>query len=116
MYQLVPWIICAIAPRAVAWLLEDPSGGIGALVVTLATAGEVDHVANIDASGYSQGATAMDENGEGIQVLFDVMTHTLDGFSGIGDHGKPGINKLSSSRSIREKNGFGYIRKKVFAG
>ncbi|KAJ7142733.1 kinase-like domain-containing protein, partial [Mycena epipterygia] len=24
-------------------------------------------------------------------VLFNVMTHTLDGSSGVGDHGKPGI-------------------------
>ncbi|KAJ7096943.1 kinase-like domain-containing protein, partial [Mycena epipterygia] len=34
----------------------------------------------------------IDEDGEGIQVLFDVMTHTLDGASGVGDHGKSGIN------------------------
>ncbi|KAJ7758876.1 kinase-like domain-containing protein [Mycena maculata] len=38
-----------------------------------------------------QTATAIDENGEGIQVLFDVMTHTLNGSSGVGDHGKTGI-------------------------
>ncbi|KAJ7077774.1 kinase-like domain-containing protein, partial [Mycena epipterygia] len=38
-----------------------------------------------------QTAAAIDENGEGIQVLFDVMTYTLDGSSGVGDHGKPGI-------------------------
>ncbi|KAJ7913091.1 kinase-like domain-containing protein, partial [Mycena leptocephala] len=30
--------------------------------------------------------------GEGVQDLFDVMTHTLNGSSGIGDHGQPGIN------------------------
>ncbi|KAJ7279456.1 hypothetical protein C8J57DRAFT_1570189 [Mycena rebaudengoi] len=36
-------------------------------------------------------ATTVDENGDGIQVLFDVMTHTLDGSSGVGDHGKTGI-------------------------
>ncbi|KAJ7439539.1 kinase-like domain-containing protein [Mycena galericulata] len=38
-----------------------------------------------------QTATAINENGDGIQVLFDVMTHTLDGSSGVGDHGKTGI-------------------------
>ncbi|KAJ6580234.1 kinase-like domain-containing protein, partial [Mycena sp. CBHHK59/15] len=38
-----------------------------------------------------QTAAAIDKNGEGIQVLFDVMTHTLDGSSGVGDHGEPGI-------------------------
>ncbi|KAJ7145061.1 kinase-like domain-containing protein [Mycena crocata] len=36
-----------------------------------------------------QTQTVVDENGEGIEVLFDVMTHTLD--AGVGDHGKPGI-------------------------
>ncbi|KAJ7109627.1 kinase-like domain-containing protein [Mycena crocata] len=35
--------------------------------------------------------TAIDEQGQGIEVLFDVMTHTLNGASGVGDHGKPGI-------------------------
>ncbi|KAJ7789671.1 kinase-like domain-containing protein, partial [Mycena olivaceomarginata] len=39
-----------------------------------------------------QTATAVKENGEGVQVLFDVMTHTLNGSSGVGDHGQPGIN------------------------
>lgn len=29
-------------------------------------------------NAYSLAAAAVDENGEGIQVLFDVMTHTLD--------------------------------------
>ncbi|KAJ7758933.1 kinase-like domain-containing protein, partial [Mycena maculata] len=38
-----------------------------------------------------QMATAVDENGEGIEVLFVVMTHTLNGASGVGDHGKTGI-------------------------
>ncbi|KAF7344642.1 Kinase-like protein [Mycena venus] len=38
-----------------------------------------------------QTATIVDENGDGIHVLFDVMTHTLDGSSGVGDHGKTGI-------------------------
>ncbi|KAJ7660416.1 hypothetical protein DFH06DRAFT_1130305 [Mycena polygramma] len=38
-----------------------------------------------------QTATAIDENGDAIQVLFDVMTHTVDCASGVGDHGKPGI-------------------------
>ncbi|KAJ7693858.1 kinase-like domain-containing protein, partial [Mycena rosella] len=31
-------------------------------------------------------------DGNGIQVLFDVMSHTLDGSSGVGDHGVAGIN------------------------
>ncbi|KAJ7261489.1 kinase-like domain-containing protein [Mycena rebaudengoi] len=39
-----------------------------------------------------QTATVINEDGEGIQVLFDVMTHTLDGASGVGDHGKSGID------------------------
>ncbi|KAJ7904153.1 kinase-like domain-containing protein, partial [Mycena leptocephala] len=39
-----------------------------------------------------QTATAVKENGEGVQVLFDVITHTLDGSSGVGDHGQTGIN------------------------
>ncbi|KAJ7142387.1 kinase-like domain-containing protein, partial [Mycena epipterygia] len=39
-----------------------------------------------------QTATIVDENGEGIQVLFDVMSHTLDGSSGVGDHAMPGVN------------------------
>ncbi|KAJ6611954.1 kinase-like domain-containing protein, partial [Mycena sp. CBHHK59/15] len=39
-----------------------------------------------------QTTTVINENGENIQVLFDVMTHTLDGSSGVGDHGKPGID------------------------
>ncbi|KAJ6474519.1 kinase-like domain-containing protein [Mycena vulgaris] len=39
-----------------------------------------------------QSATIVDENGEGIQVLFDVMSHTLDGSSGVGDHAIPGVN------------------------
>ncbi|KAJ7900789.1 kinase-like domain-containing protein [Mycena leptocephala] len=38
-----------------------------------------------------QTAMAINENGDGIQVLFDIMTHTLDGSSGVGDHGKTGI-------------------------
>ncbi|KAJ7488724.1 hypothetical protein B0H11DRAFT_1912874 [Mycena galericulata] len=36
-------------------------------------------------------ATTIDKNGEAVQVLFDVMTHTLDGSGGVGDHGKTGI-------------------------
>ncbi|KAJ7261621.1 kinase-like domain-containing protein [Mycena rebaudengoi] len=39
-----------------------------------------------------QTATVVDEDGHGIQVLFDVMTHTLNGSSGVGDHGKVGID------------------------
>ncbi|KAJ6540056.1 hypothetical protein DFH09DRAFT_874524, partial [Mycena vulgaris] len=33
-----------------------------------------------------QTSTVVNENGEGIHVLFDVTTHTLDGSSGVGDH------------------------------
>jgi hypothetical protein len=53
-------------------------------------------------------ATAVNENGDGIQVLFDMMAHTTDGYvvstltqlhfssysrssSGVGDHGQTGI-------------------------
>ncbi|KAF7364534.1 Kinase-like protein [Mycena venus] len=39
-----------------------------------------------------QTATAINEYGDGVQVLFDVMTHTLDKSSGVGDHGKTGID------------------------
>ncbi|KAJ7805449.1 kinase-like domain-containing protein, partial [Mycena olivaceomarginata] len=38
-----------------------------------------------------QTVTAVNENGDGIQVLFDMMTHMTDGSSGVGDHGKTGI-------------------------
>ncbi|KAJ7785384.1 kinase-like domain-containing protein, partial [Mycena olivaceomarginata] len=38
-----------------------------------------------------QTAMAIDENGEDIDTLFDVMTHTLDNSSGVGDHGKTSI-------------------------
>ncbi|KAJ7934799.1 kinase-like domain-containing protein [Mycena leptocephala] len=38
-----------------------------------------------------QTATAVNENGDGIQVLFDMMAHTTDGSSGVGDHGQTGI-------------------------
>ncbi|KAJ7854710.1 hypothetical protein B0H14DRAFT_2579723 [Mycena olivaceomarginata] len=38
-----------------------------------------------------QSATAIKAHGEGIEVLFDMMAHTLDGSSGVGDHGKSGI-------------------------
>ncbi|KAJ7797992.1 hypothetical protein B0H14DRAFT_2618364 [Mycena olivaceomarginata] len=38
-----------------------------------------------------QTATVVNENGEGVQVLFEIMTHTLNGLSGVGDHGKSGI-------------------------
>ncbi|KAJ6494449.1 hypothetical protein C8R45DRAFT_824724, partial [Mycena sanguinolenta] len=38
-----------------------------------------------------QTATAVNENGQGIEVLFDMMTHTINRSSGVGDHGKTGI-------------------------
>ncbi|KAJ7307774.1 hypothetical protein DFH08DRAFT_824084 [Mycena albidolilacea] len=38
-----------------------------------------------------QTATAVNKNSDGIQVLFHVMTHTLDSSSGVGDHRKTGI-------------------------
>ncbi|KAJ7806639.1 hypothetical protein B0H14DRAFT_3152843 [Mycena olivaceomarginata] len=38
-----------------------------------------------------QTARVVNENGEGVQVLFDIMTRTLNGLSGVGDHGKSGI-------------------------
>ncbi|KAJ6611721.1 kinase-like domain-containing protein, partial [Mycena sp. CBHHK59/15] len=38
-----------------------------------------------------QTATAVNENGDGIQVLFDMMAHTTDGSSGVDDHGQTGI-------------------------
>ncbi|KAJ7844955.1 hypothetical protein B0H13DRAFT_1457261, partial [Mycena leptocephala] len=38
-----------------------------------------------------QTATAINENGDGMHILFDVMTHTLNHSSGVGDHGKTGI-------------------------
>ncbi|KAJ7474554.1 kinase-like domain-containing protein [Mycena galericulata] len=39
-----------------------------------------------------QTAAAVDENGEPVHVLFDIMTHTIDGSSGVGDHGETGIS------------------------
>ncbi|KAJ7733004.1 hypothetical protein B0H16DRAFT_1468300 [Mycena metata] len=39
-----------------------------------------------------QTQTVVNEDGKGMEVLFDVMTHTLDG--GVGDHGKTGIQIL----------------------
>ncbi|KAJ7105542.1 hypothetical protein C8R44DRAFT_886492 [Mycena epipterygia] len=39
-----------------------------------------------------QTATTIDEDGNGIQVLFDVMFHTLDASSGVGNHGMTGID------------------------
>ncbi|KAJ7779278.1 kinase-like domain-containing protein, partial [Mycena olivaceomarginata] len=38
-----------------------------------------------------QTATAVNENGQGIEVLFDMMTHTINRSSGVGDHEKTGI-------------------------
>ncbi|KAJ6481028.1 hypothetical protein C8R45DRAFT_1215885 [Mycena sanguinolenta] len=38
-----------------------------------------------------QSATTIKADGEGIEVLFDMMSHTLDGSSGVGDHGKSGV-------------------------
>ncbi|KAJ7762670.1 hypothetical protein B0H16DRAFT_1455696 [Mycena metata] len=38
--------------------------------------------------------TVVNEDGEGMEVLFDVMTHTLNGSSGVGDHGKTGIQNF----------------------
>ncbi|KAJ7686042.1 kinase-like domain-containing protein, partial [Mycena olivaceomarginata] len=34
---------------------------------------------------------SVNENGQGIEVLFDMMTHTINRSSGVGDHGKTGI-------------------------
>ncbi|KAJ7661076.1 hypothetical protein B0H17DRAFT_1212362 [Mycena rosella] len=39
-----------------------------------------------------QAAITIDEDGNGIQVLFDVMSHTLDTSSGVGDHGMASID------------------------
>ncbi|KAJ7236693.1 hypothetical protein C8J57DRAFT_1529988 [Mycena rebaudengoi] len=41
-----------------------------------------------------QTAIATDIDGNGIEMLFDVMTHTLDMASGVGDHGKPGLKTV----------------------
>ncbi|KAJ7358180.1 hypothetical protein DFH08DRAFT_802024 [Mycena albidolilacea] len=38
-----------------------------------------------------QTATAVNENDQGIEVLFYMMTHTINGSSGVGDRGKTGI-------------------------
>ncbi|KAJ6618471.1 hypothetical protein B0H10DRAFT_2217608 [Mycena sp. CBHHK59/15] len=46
---------------------------------------------------------AIKENGEGVQVLFDVMTHTLNGSSGVGDHGQPGINTFLKKHECRNR-------------
>ncbi|KAJ6491126.1 kinase-like domain-containing protein [Mycena sanguinolenta] len=38
-----------------------------------------------------QTSTVVQESGDAVQILFDIMTHTLDGSSGVGDHGQAGI-------------------------
>ncbi|KAJ6617370.1 hypothetical protein B0H10DRAFT_1878500 [Mycena sp. CBHHK59/15] len=47
-----------------------------------------------------QTATAVNENGDGIQVLFDMMTHTTDGSSGVGDTAKPASKHSSRSTNV----------------
>ncbi|KAK7013006.1 kinase-like domain-containing protein [Favolaschia claudopus] len=39
-----------------------------------------------------QTSKAVNEQGDGINVLFDMMLHTTNGASGVGDHGQNGIN------------------------
>ncbi|KAJ6629943.1 kinase-like domain-containing protein, partial [Mycena sp. CBHHK59/15] len=52
-----------------------------------------------------QTAAAIDENGDAIQVLFDVMTHTLDHSSGVGDHGKTGIESFLKKHQCMNRCG-----------
>nr|VWP00214.1 Increased rDNA silencing protein 4 [Ganoderma boninense] len=39
------------------------------------------------------------KNGHWGEILFDVMTHTTSGTSGVGDHGEPGIKKFLSDHT-----------------
>ncbi|KAJ7851910.1 hypothetical protein B0H14DRAFT_2581143 [Mycena olivaceomarginata] len=65
---------------------ENPGGQ----VMVEASRKMINFVCSLDDSNLS-GATAIKADGEGIEVLFDMMAHTLDGSSGVGDHGKSGI-------------------------
>ncbi|KAF9522684.1 kinase-like domain-containing protein [Crepidotus variabilis] len=48
-----------------------------------------------------QGTPAFN-NGESVTILFDVMTHTLHGDSGIGDHGEEGIQSFLETHTCGE--------------
>ncbi|KAJ7145568.1 kinase-like domain-containing protein, partial [Mycena epipterygia] len=50
-----------------------------------------------------QTATTIDEDGNGIQVLFDVMSHTLDASSGVGDHGMTGIDTFLEKHECMDR-------------
>lgn len=72
---------------------------------------------------FIQAATTIDEDGNGIQVLFDVMSHTLDAYvifhsptlwnglkkknicrsSGVGDHGMAGIDTFLEKHECVER-------------
>ncbi|KAK6974144.1 kinase-like domain-containing protein [Favolaschia claudopus] len=50
-----------------------------------------------------QTSAAVNENGDGLNVLFDVMMHTTDGASGVGDHGQEGIDHFVDSHECVER-------------
>ncbi|KAK7037012.1 kinase-like domain-containing protein [Favolaschia claudopus] len=55
-----------------------------------------------------QTSTAVNEHGDGLNVLFDMMTHTSNGASGVGDHGQEGIDTFVQSHECVDRcDGFG---------
>ncbi|KAK6971448.1 kinase-like protein, partial [Favolaschia claudopus] len=50
-----------------------------------------------------QTSAAVNENGDGLNVLFDVMMHTTNGASGVGDHGQEGIDHFVDSHECVER-------------
>ncbi|KAJ6510988.1 kinase-like domain-containing protein [Mycena sanguinolenta] len=50
-----------------------------------------------------QTSTVVQESGDAVQILFDIMTHTLDGSSGVGDHGQAGILAFLAKHQCRKR-------------
>ncbi|KAK7014510.1 kinase-like domain-containing protein [Favolaschia claudopus] len=50
-----------------------------------------------------QTSTAVNEHGDGLNVLFDMMTHTSNGASGVGDHGQEGIDTFVQSHECVDR-------------
>ncbi|KAK7035081.1 kinase-like domain-containing protein [Favolaschia claudopus] len=50
-----------------------------------------------------QTSAAVNENGDGLNVRFDVMMHTTNGASGVGDHGQEGIDHFVDSHECVER-------------
>ncbi|KAK6993138.1 hypothetical protein R3P38DRAFT_2800886 [Favolaschia claudopus] len=50
-----------------------------------------------------QTSATVNEHGHGINVLFDMMTHTTNGASGDGDHGQTGIDTFVSKHECVDR-------------